>query len=153
MTSGKFRRRSLLRRWAGKPSIQMTVIAIVVGKSGLGQKPTWRDETVNRPFWRFVPSDIERQKFREELQLAVGKIVVNPPRHRLPGDALGHPIDQPRHDNCRQRTHVTILITTIPRMAGAVLFVRCAAEPVIKPSSGARVRVANAFATARHRIR
>src|SRR5262245_38598596 len=111
----------------------MTVIAIVVGESGFSQKPTWRNEAVNRPFWRFVPSDIESEELREELQLTVREIVVNPPSHRLPGDALGHPIDQPGHDDRRQRAHMAVLVASIPGVAGAGLFVRRAAQPGAAP--------------------
>ena len=37
----------------------------------------------------FVPADIEGGELREELQLAVGQVVVDPPRHCLPRHAVG----------------------------------------------------------------
>jgi hypothetical protein len=52
----------------------MAVIAIVIGKSRPGQKLAWRDEAVDRPLGHFVPSDIECEKLREELQLAIGAL-------------------------------------------------------------------------------
>src|SRR4051812_10121766 len=111
----------------------MTMIAIEVEESGFSQKPTWRDVAVNRALWRFVPSDIESEELREELQLTVREIVVNPPSHRLPGDALSHPIDQPGHDDRRQRAHMAFLVASIPDVAGAVLLVRRAAQPMTAP--------------------
>src|SRR5215472_10155494 len=42
------------------------------------------DVAVDAPAGPLVPADIECSKFREELQLAVGKIVMDPPRHCAP---------------------------------------------------------------------
>jgi hypothetical protein len=70
------------------------------------------------------------QELREKLQLTVRQVVVDPPRHRLPSDTLGHAIDQPGHDNRRQRAHAAVLVATIPHVAGAILFVRRAAQPM-----------------------
>ena len=56
----------------------------VVGHARFGQQATWRDKAVDPPLWLLVPTDIEGGELREELQLAIRQVVVDPPRHRLP---------------------------------------------------------------------
>src|SRR5215469_15530103 len=72
----------------------MTVIAIVVRESRFREKATRFDEAVDRPLRCLVPTDIESEQLRKELQLAVWKIVMNPPCHCLPARCV-HSIDQP----------------------------------------------------------
>src|SRR6516164_8504613 len=62
----------------------MAVIAIVVRESRFREKATRFDEAVDRPLRCLVPTDIESEQLRKELQLAVWKIVMNPPCHCLP---------------------------------------------------------------------
>ena len=72
----------------------MAVIAIVVRESRFREKATRFDEAVDRPLRCLVPTDIESKQLRKELQLAVWKIVMNPPCHCLPAHRV-HSIDQP----------------------------------------------------------
>jgi hypothetical protein len=54
----------------------MAVIAIVVRESRFREKATRFDEAVDRPLRCLVPTDIESEQLRKELQLAVWKIVM-----------------------------------------------------------------------------
>jgi hypothetical protein len=67
----------------------------VIRHTRLGQQPPrWR-ETRDTPPWHFVPTDVEGRELREELQLTVGQVVMDPPGHSDPGRALGESVDQP----------------------------------------------------------
>ena len=59
--------------------VAMAVIAIVIRESRFREKPTRFDEAVDRPLRCLVPTDIESEQLRKELQLAVWQIVMNPP--------------------------------------------------------------------------
>src|SRR6516225_3843075 len=93
----------------------MAVIAIVVRESRFREKATRFDEAVDRPLRCLVPTDIESEQLRKELQLAVWKIVMNPPCHCLPARR-------------RQRAHAAVFASAIPGMAGSISLVRSAAE-------------------------
>src|SRR5262249_61493976 len=82
---------------------------------------------VDRPLRCLVPTDIESEQLWKELQLAVWKIVMNPPCHCLPARRV-HSIDQPWHNDRRQRAHVAVFASAIPGMAGSIFLVRSAAE-------------------------
>src|SRR5262245_49786462 len=85
----------------------MAVIAIVVRESRFREKATRFDEAVDRPLRCLVPTDIESEQLRKELQLAVWQIVMNPPCHCLPARGV-HSIYQPRHNDRRQRAHAAV---------------------------------------------
>src|SRR5262245_9702781 len=87
------------------------------------------DVAVDAPAGPLVPADIECSKFREELQLAVGKMVMNPPRHCAPVHASRTAISKPRHYHRCHSAHATFGIEAIPDMAPIVPLVRCAAQP------------------------
>jgi len=129
----------------------MAVIAIVVRESRFREKATRFDEAVDRPLRCLVPTDIESEQLRKELQLAVWKIVMNPPCHCLPARRV-HSIDQPRHNDRRQRAHAAVFASAIPGMAGSIFLVRSAAETM--PASevidlGRPIRGANCDAAER----
>src|SRR5262249_59979252 len=94
----------------------MAVIAIVVRESRFREKATRFDEAVDRPLRCLVPTDIESEQLWKELQLAVWKIVMNPPCHCLPARRV-HSIDQPRHNDRRQCAHAAVFASAIPGMA------------------------------------
>src|SRR5258707_15738731 len=78
-----------------------------------------------------MPCDIERGEFREELELAVGQVIMNPPSHGLPGHALAQSISQPRDDDGCHRAHAAIVAALIPNMFSLVARIGSAAP--IKP--------------------
>src|SRR5215470_5063301 len=90
----------------------MAVIAIVVRESRFREKATRFDEAVDGPLRCLVPTDIESEQLRKELQLAVWKIVMYPPCHCLPARRV-HSIDQPWHNDRRQRAHAAVFASAI----------------------------------------
>src|SRR5262249_22333237 len=105
----------------------MAVIAIVVRESRFREKATRFDEAVDGPLRCLVPTDIESEQLRKELQLAVWKIVMNPPCHCLPARRV-HSIDYERTNDRRQRAHADVVASPIPNMAGSIFLVRSADE-------------------------
>lgn len=103
------------------------------GESRFREKSPRSSEAVDRPPRSLVPSNIECKKPRKELKLAVRQVVVNPPSHCLPRCSRSPPVDQPRHDDRRQRAHAAILATSIPGVTGPVLFVRGATQSMSAP--------------------
>src|SRR6516165_6490562 len=91
------------------------------------------DEAVDTSAGPLVPADIECSKFREELQLAVGKIVMNPQRHCAPVHASRMAISKPRYHHRCHSAHTTLGIEAIPDMAPIVPLVRCAAQSSLIP--------------------
>src|SRR3569623_1039187 len=75
------------------------------------------------PIRKFVQADIEGGKLRVKLQSAVGQVVMNPPRHRLPVHALIEAVHEPRYHYCRHRTHAATLAALIPDEAPAIGFI------------------------------
>ena len=57
------------------------VAAGVVSHARLCQEATRDDKAVDPPLWLLMPTDIEGGELREELQLAVRQMVVDPPCH------------------------------------------------------------------------
>jgi hypothetical protein len=109
---------------ARKSMVVPAVIAVVVCKTGLGEKATRRREACDPAARDLMPSDVERRELREELQFAVRKMVVYPPRHCLPGRALFQTIDQPRNDNRGHGPHSAVGAALVPDVIRAIRFVR-----------------------------
>lgn len=92
------------------------------------QTATRTDEAVDPALWALVPPDVECSELREELQLAIRKVIVDPPGHRPPIGALVIPVGKPWDDHCGQRAHAAASVAPIPDVAGIVSLVRCAAQ-------------------------
>ena len=99
------------------------MIPAVVRKSRFGEYATRRRETRNSSPRELVPTDIERGKLRKELQFAVRQVVVDPPRHRRPGNPFSQSIDQPRHDDARHGPHAAVCATLVPDMSPSIAFI------------------------------
>jgi len=52
-----------------------------------------------------MPGDIEGAQLRKELEFALGQMVMKPPRHRLPGPARLHAVDQPWQGDTSHGSH------------------------------------------------
>src|SRR5438270_2703706 len=89
---------------------------------------TRRNKAVDPALWALMPSDVEGSEHREELQLAIRKVVVDPPGHCPPVGALGISVGKPRDDHCGQRAHAAASVAPIPDVAGIVSLARCAAQ-------------------------
>jgi hypothetical protein len=100
------------------------MVAGVVRHAGAGQVTARVDEAVDLALRVFLPSDIERTELREELQLAIGKMVVDPPRHCLPRGALQQSIGEPGDDNAGHGAHAPARIAAVPDMTAIIAFVR-----------------------------
>src|SRR5580704_17658865 len=120
-------------RQSGEAFVQMAMVTIMVGESRFREKSPRSNEAVERPPRSLVPSNIECKKLREELNLAVRQVVVNPPGHCLPRCSHSRSVDQPRHDDRRQSPHSTILAASIPDVTRTVLFVRGATQSMFAP--------------------
>src|SRR5205814_6786876 len=96
------------------------MVAGMVRHAGAGQIPPRRNEAVDLTFRLLLPSDIERAEFREKLQLAVGEVIVDPPRHRLPWGALQQAIGEPRDDDAGHGAHAPSCIAAVPDMTRIV---------------------------------
>src|SRR5215470_17064803 len=92
------------------------------------QTAPWRDEAVDPALWTLVPPDVEGRELREELQLAIRQMVMDPPRHCPPVRTLGVSIGKPRNHNCGHGAHAASSVSPIPDMAGIVSLIRCAAQ-------------------------
>src|SRR3954453_13241842 len=103
-------------------AILIPMITLMVRQSRFGQYATRRRETRNTPPRELVPAEIECGKLRKKLQLAVRQVVVNPPRHGLPGHAVVQSIDQPRHDDARQGSHAAVFAAPVPDMSRSIAF-------------------------------
>ena len=74
----------LPRARGGKIPIRLVVPPFMVGHPRPRQHATRRDEAGNSAFRTLVPADVERRQLREELQLAVRQVIVDPPCHAAP---------------------------------------------------------------------
>src|SRR5271163_1945299 len=99
------------------------MIAIVVRQSGFREQAERCCKTRYAPTRELVPADIERGELREEPKLAVGKIVVDPPRHRLPGNAFLQVINQPGNDYAGHRPHAAVSAALIPDMSRSIALI------------------------------
>src|SRR5205809_3526959 len=87
-----------------------------------------RDKAVDPPLRTLMPPDIEGGKLREELQLAVLQVVMNPPGHRPPVGALGVAVREPGDDDCGKRPHASTRVALVPNVTGIVALVRRATQ-------------------------
>ena len=99
------------------------MVARVVGHAGLGEEAARGDEAGDAAAREFVPADVEGQQLWE-LQLAIGQMVVDPPRHRRPLDTLGVFVDEPRDNDGRHGAHAAVATALVPDVVSAVGFVR-----------------------------
>jgi hypothetical protein len=106
-----------------KPGIVTRVVAGLIGHSRARQASTRSDETIDAPPRPLTPADIEGSKLREELQLAVGEMVVDPPRHRPPIHAGRIMVGEPWHHDRSHRADAALGIATVPDVAPVIAFV------------------------------
>src|SRR5215831_13058179 len=96
------------------------MVAPMIVHARSGKTAARVDEAVDAPAGPLVPAAIECSKFWEELQLAVGEIVMNPPRHCAPVHAGRTAIGKPRHHHRRHSAHAALGIAAIPDVASIV---------------------------------
>lgn len=68
----------------GKSGIERRMTAGMVRHRRTGEAAAWRNETIDPPSGALMPTDIEGGEFREEFQMAIRQMIVDPPRHRPP---------------------------------------------------------------------
>jgi hypothetical protein len=95
----------------------------MVRHSRPGQTPPQRDIAVDAPLGPFVPTNVERAVDREELQVSVGQMVVDPPRQLAPVAIIAEPVDERWHDDAGGRPHEAITIAHVPDKASGIAFV------------------------------
>jgi hypothetical protein len=108
---------------------------------GMVTRPVWqgrpreaaarRNEAVDASHRIFPPADVERPKSRKELELAIRKLVMNPPGHGAPVTALGAPVGKPGQHDTRHRPHVAVAIALVPDVTAAIALVRGAVQAVL----------------------
>jgi hypothetical protein len=81
---------------------------------------TRRNKAVDSALWALMPSDVEGSELREELQLAIRKVVMDSPGHCPPVGALGISVSEPRYDHCSQRAHAAENVPSIPDVTSVV---------------------------------
>ena len=74
-----------------------------------------------------MPTDVEGGVLREELQFAVGQMVMDPPGDRRPVEPFLPPVDKPGYDDTRHGAHPAIGAAHVPDVAGALGLVGSAA--------------------------
>ena len=107
-------------------AILAAMITVVVRQSGFSKQTAWWSKTRDVAPGQLVPADIEGGELREKLQLAVRQMVVDPPRHRLPRNAVVQAVDQSRHDDAGHRSHAAVLAALVPDMPSSVALIRTA---------------------------
>ena len=60
-------------------------------------------------------------------------MIVDPPSHRLPGDAFGQAVHQPRNYDCCHCTHAAVVTALVPDVPGTIALVRSAVLEVRIP--------------------
>src|SRR3954469_12334525 len=133
MISAVMQLRADVRAYPWEAAVERTMVAVVTGYAGLGEQAARRGEAGDPAQLPLVPANVECRELREELELAVGQMVVNPPRHRLPSRALGDPVNEPRDDDRRHRSHAAGSVAPIPDVPRAVALVGAAALEVRVP--------------------
>lgn len=73
-----------------------------------------------------MPANIEGAQLGEELELAVGQMVVDPVRHGPPVSALLVAINKPRQHHTSHGSTVPVLVAVVPDVACIVALVRAA---------------------------
>ena len=74
-----------------------------------------------------MPAYIEGIQLRKELQFAVGKMIVYPPRHGCPRAAIGKPVYEPRYDDGCHGAHTSVVASLVPDVFGSIGLVAGAA--------------------------
>src|SRR6516162_8022053 len=119
---------SLLSGVAREEGISLGMDAPMILHPWSRQTTPRRDEAVDPALWTLVPPNVEGRELREELQLAIREMVMDPPSHCPPVGALSVLIGKPRNDDRGQRAHAAASVPTIPDVAGIVPLVRCATQ-------------------------
>jgi len=112
----------------GEEGISLGMDAPVILHPWPRQTAPRRDEAVDTALWTLVPPNVEGRELREELQLAIRDMVMDPPSHCPPVGALSVSIGKPRNDHRGHRAHAAASVATIPDVAGTVPLVRCATQ-------------------------
>jgi hypothetical protein len=81
--------------------IRLGMNAVVILHPWPRKTTTRRNKAVDPTLWALMPSDFEGCKLREELQLAIRKVVMDPPGHCPPVGTISIPVGKPRYDHCR----------------------------------------------------
>ena len=110
--------------------IKMAVFARVVVEARLSQEAARRDEAIDCALGSLMPPNIKGGEIGEELEIAVGQVVMDPPGHGLPCRTGPETVDQPGHYDACDRAHAAVRAAPIPRMTSPVLLIRGTAEPV-----------------------
>jgi hypothetical protein len=80
--------------------ISLGMDARMIRHPGPRQTPARRDKALYPALRALVPPDVECRELREELQLAVRQVVMDPPGHRSPVGAFSVSVGKPRNDDC-----------------------------------------------------
>ena len=91
----------------------------LVRHARLGQAAARRHVAVDAFSRAFMPLDVESVEFGKELQVGIGQVVMNPPRHSPPVSRRR----QPGNDDAGGRPHMAVTVAQIPDMTSAVGFV------------------------------
>ena len=106
------------------------MIARMIVHAGFRQGASRAGVAIDPPLGLVTPCQVEGGADRIELHARVGKVVVNPPRHRSPISVRLVAVREPRHDDARRRPHATVRVAAIPNVAGVVGLVARARMPV-----------------------
>src|SRR5215471_13296634 len=119
----------LLQRESGEPS-------------GVPRQSRGGDKAVDPALRTLVLPDAEGREFREELQVAVRQVIMNPLRHCPPVNALSVSVGKPGNDYCGHRAHAAASVPPIPDVAGIISLVptgskfsRLSPDSPVMPSS------------------
>ena len=100
------------------------------------------DKAVDPALRTLVLPDAEGREFREELQVAVRQVIMNPLRHCPPVNALSVSVGKPGNDYCGHRAHAAASVPPIPDVAGIISliptgskFSRLSPDSPVMPSS------------------
>lgn len=101
------------------------MIAGAIVHTGPGQAPLLRiGIAVNYLLRPFMSVDVEGRQLREETQVRIGRVIMNPPCQRTPVLAAFVNRQEPVHGNTRRRAHRAFVISPVPDMCRKIEFVR-----------------------------
>ena len=83
----------MLSEVAGEEGISLGLDSRVILQPWSRQTAPRRDEAVDPALWTLMPPNVEGRELREELQLAIREMVMDPPSHCPPVGAVrnAHP--------------------------------------------------------------
>ena len=83
----------MLSEVAGEEGISLGMDSRVILQPWSRQTASRRDEAVDPALWTLMPPNVEGRELREELQLAIREMVMDPPSHCPPVGAVrnAHP--------------------------------------------------------------